>query len=68
MAPAATFWAAILGLTACSEAAKVNFSLNLSWKRGAPNGVERDMIFVNDAFPGPPLIMDEGDEVTVSSY
>lgn len=48
-----------------AQAAQVRFSLDLTWQRGAPNGVERDMIFVNDQFPGPALIIDEGDEVTV---
>lgn len=57
----------ILGLVALTQAAQVKFSLDLTWKKGAPNGVERDMILVNDGFPGPSLIMDEGDDVTVSS-
>jgi hypothetical protein len=47
------------------QAAQVHFSLHLTWQRGAPNGVERDMIFVNHQFPGPDLVLDEGDEVTV---
>lgn len=48
------------------QAAHVHFALELTWHKGSPNGFERDMIFVNDMFPGPPLIMDEGDKVTVS--
>lgn len=55
----------LMGAAALSQAAKVHYDLDLTWKRGAPNGVEREMIFVNDRFPGPPLILDEGDEVTV---
>jgi hypothetical protein len=56
-----------LGTAALSQAAKVHYDLDLTWQRGAPNGVERDMIFINDRFPGPPLILDEGDEITVST-
>lgn len=48
------------------RAAHVHFALDLTWQTGSPNGFEREMIFVNNVFPGPPLIMDEGDEVTVS--
>lgn len=55
-----------MGVAALSQAAKVHYDLDLTWQIGAPNGVEREMIFVNDRFPGPPLILDEGDEVTVS--
>lgn len=56
----------LIGAAALSQAAKVHYDLDLTWKSGAPNGVEREMIFINDRFPGPPLILDEGDEVTVS--
>jgi hypothetical protein len=67
MAPTKMLLPVILELVALTQAAQVNFTLDLTWEKGAPNGVERDMIFVNDAFPGPSLIMDQGDEVTVSS-
>lgn len=67
MAPTKMLLLAILELVASTHAAQANFALDLTWKKGAPNGVERDMIFVNDIFPGPALIMDQGDEVTVSS-
>jgi hypothetical protein len=56
----------LMSAAALSRAAKVHYDLDLTWQRGSPNGHEREMIFVNDRFPGPPLIMDEGDEVTVS--
>jgi hypothetical protein len=56
----------LMGAAALSQAAKVHYNLDLTWQKGAPNGVEREMIFVNDRFPGPPLILDEGDEITVS--
>lgn len=58
----------IVELVSLISAAQVQFSLDLTWQRGAPNGVERDMIFINNQFPGPSLILDEGDEVTVCSY
>lgn len=41
------------------------FSLELSWGRRAPDGVERDMILVNGQFPGPRLEVNEGDDVVV---
>lgn len=48
-------------------AAQRNFVLDLTWKVGAPDGVERYMIFINDQFPGPLLEAEEGDEVEVGS-
>lgn len=57
---------AAMDLIASAQAAHVHYTLDLTWKRGSPNGFEREMIFVNDQFPGPSLIMDEGDEVSVS--
>jgi hypothetical protein len=56
----------LVGAAALTQAANVHYEFDLTWKKGAPNGLERDMIFVNDRFPGPPLILDEGDEITVS--
>jgi len=56
----------VMGTVALSHAAKVHYNLDLTWDTGAPNGVERKMIFVNGRFPGPPLIMEYGDEITVS--
>ncbi|KAJ5758017.1 uncharacterized protein N7511_006711 [Penicillium nucicola] len=46
------------------------FELNLSWETRAPDGVERMQALVNGQFPGPPLLLDEGDkvEVTVNNY
>lgn len=46
--------------------ARVHFDLDLTWKVGAPNGQERQMIFVNGQFPGPPMVLDQGDDVTVT--
>lgn len=42
-----------------------SFTLTLTWKIGAPDGVKREMIFVNDKFPGPTLYIKEGDNVQV---
>ncbi|KAJ6103637.1 hypothetical protein N7486_003859 [Penicillium sp. IBT 16267x] len=46
------------------------FELNLTWESWAPDGVAREQFLVNGQFPGPPLIMDEGDniEVTVNNF
>lgn len=48
-----------------ASSASVHYHLDLSWGKGSPDGVERDMVFVNQQFPGPLLVADEGDEVTV---
>lgn len=55
----------LLCMAALARAADVYFKLDLTWETGSPNGLERDMIFVNGQFPGPPMILDEGDDVTV---
>ncbi len=44
----------------------VRFSITLTWEKGAPDGFERYMIFINGKFPGPTLEIDEGDNVEVS--
>jgi FtsP/CotA-like multicopper oxidase with cupredoxin domain len=41
--------------------------LTITYAKGAPDGIERDMIFINGQFPGPDLIFDEGDDVVVRS-
>ena len=58
----------LLLLCLCVEYAfggKHSFTLNLSWKTGAPDGFEREMIFINGGFPGPTLRVHQGDEVEV---
>lgn len=52
-------------MAAFARATQVHYTLDLTWGPGSPNGLQRDMVFVNGRFPGPPLIMDEGDDVTV---
>lgn len=55
----------LLCMAALAGAADVYYTLDLTWETGSPNGLQRDMIFVNNQFPGPPMILDEGDDVTV---
>jgi hypothetical protein len=52
-----------LGDEDCREI--VRFPLTLTWEKGAPDGFERDMIFMNGQFPGPTLEMNEGSYVEV---
>ncbi|KAF2203598.1 hypothetical protein GQ43DRAFT_357363, partial [Delitschia confertaspora ATCC 74209] len=42
------------------------FTLKLTWKKGAPDGFERNIIFINDQFPGPILVLDQGDDVQIT--
>ncbi len=44
----------------------VVFPITLTWEKGAPDGFERDMVFINGQFPGPTLQINEGDNVEVS--
>ena len=47
------------------ERPPVVFPIKLTWEKGAPDGFERDMIFMNGQFPGPTLNLEEGDNVEV---
>jgi FtsP/CotA-like multicopper oxidase with cupredoxin domain len=58
---------AATGLMPLAWAKQVNFDLDLTWQKGAPDGNLREMIFMNDQFPGPELRLDQGDNVEVSS-
>jgi len=58
-------FAGLLCMTAFAQAAQVHYTWDLTWAPGSPNGVQRDLIFINDRFPGPPLYADEGDDVIV---
>lgn len=64
MAPLKTILA--IGLVPLAWAKNVHFDLNLTWQKGAPDGNAREMIFMNDQFPGPELRIDQGDDVEVS--
>lgn len=46
------------------------FELNATWGSWKADGVQRQQTLFNGQFPGPPLIMDEGDniEVTVNNF
>lgn len=41
------------------------YELTITWEKGAPDGVERELFKVNGQFPGPVLEMNEGDNVEV---
>lgn len=41
------------------------FELTITWEKGAPDGVERELFKVNGQFPGPVLEINEGDNVEV---
>lgn len=41
-------------------------TLELTWKTGAPDGFERDMIFINGQFPGPVIEVQQGDWVEIT--
>lgn len=53
------------GLVPLAWAKSVHFDLNLTWQKGAPDGNAREMIFMNDQFPGPELRINQGDDVEV---
>lgn len=68
MAPVKTLLAwATSGLMPLVWAKNIHFDLDLTWQKGAPDGNVREMIFMNDQFPGPELRLDQGDDVEVSA-
>ena len=50
---------------AVASCENVQFALNLTWEVGAPDGNEREMVFMNGRFPGPQLNLTQGDNVEV---
>lgn len=42
-----------------------HFDLTVTWEKGAPDGVQRDIFKINGQFPGPMLELNEGDDVVV---
>jgi FtsP/CotA-like multicopper oxidase with cupredoxin domain len=48
-----------------AHAATVPFEIHASWTMGAPDGNRRQMITVNNQFPGPQLTLNQGDQVQV---
>ena len=43
----------------------VNFAADLTWELGSPDGQQRYVIHTNGRFPGPPLVLKQGDSVEV---
>jgi FtsP/CotA-like multicopper oxidase with cupredoxin domain len=54
-----------LSVATCTFAAISKFTLELTWGRGAPDGHERPMIFINGEYPGPLLEIQQDDWVEV---
>jgi FtsP/CotA-like multicopper oxidase with cupredoxin domain len=46
-------------------AGTTTFTLDLTWGRGAPDGYERGMIFINGQYPGPLLEIQQDDWVEI---
>jgi len=57
-----TVW---LFITASTLAGISQYKLELTWDIGAPDGYEREMIFINGQYPGPLLKIQQGDWVEV---
>ena len=53
----------LLATTALAELRQ--FQLVLTWKSGAPDGYQRDMIYVNGQYPGPKIEVNQGDWVVI---
>ena len=47
------------------QTADVQYTMDLTWDIGAPDGNPRKMVLNNGGFPGPELRLDEGDNVKV---
>jgi FtsP/CotA-like multicopper oxidase with cupredoxin domain len=62
-----SFFAFWLSFATYALATTRHFNLELTWKVGSPDGFEREMIFINNQYPGPALELtqDEWAEVTV---
>ncbi|XHF99194.1 hypothetical protein AWENTII_002701 [Aspergillus wentii] len=56
------------GLLPSALAKLVKFDLDLTWQTGSTNGNPREMVFMNGEFPGPPLILDQYDDVEFYVY
>jgi FtsP/CotA-like multicopper oxidase with cupredoxin domain len=54
-----------LTLPPSTVAATVHFKLELTWAKGAPDGYERGMIFINGQHPGPLLDICQNDWVEI---
>jgi len=54
-----------LSFPAYTIADTANFKLELTWGKGAPDGYEREMIFINGQYPGPLLDVRQDDWVEI---
>jgi hypothetical protein len=52
-------------LASVAYAVHINFQLDLTWKEGSPDGNRRQMVLMNNQFPGPQLTLNFGDTVQV---
>lgn len=55
-------------LSTCATSALVKQDWTITWEPGAPNGQERQMIKINDQFPGPTILCDEDDDVQITVH
>ncbi|KAF2217256.1 hypothetical protein CERZMDRAFT_31879 [Cercospora zeae-maydis SCOH1-5] len=55
-------------LIACASAVTRRFAIDVQWGTGAPDGFERRMILLNGTSPGPPLVVDQGDNIEFSVH
>ncbi|KAG8918346.1 hypothetical protein FRC02_002431, partial [Tulasnella sp. 418] len=55
----------ILGAQLAAAATK-QFTITITAGKAAPDGVERDVYFVNGKTPGPPIEVTQGDDVEVT--
>lgn len=55
----------VFTLFTCASAVTRRFAIDVQWGTGAPDGFERRMMLVNGTSPGPPLVVDQGDNVEV---
>ncbi|KAF2020995.1 multicopper oxidase [Aaosphaeria arxii CBS 175.79] len=58
--------AVLLSLAAVAFSTSCQNTLELTWERGAPDGFERDMIFINGQFPGPTIEANQDDWVEIT--
>lgn len=60
-----TFVLYVLALCTSSYAATKQFSIELAWAAGSPDGFERQIILVTGQSPGLALVIDQDDDVEV---
>jgi FtsP/CotA-like multicopper oxidase with cupredoxin domain len=56
---------AIWNIVVLSQAKVAPFEVTLTWEDAAPDGYERKVILTNGQLPGPPLYVDQGDDVEI---